>query len=172
MEAFDTTPAFLLFAFQGCNGPGILGDTYAGWPLAAVVRPVTIPLGLLLAACASLLLGALLWWREVPKGTPLALIAISLLAVLGFFGYQGYDLYRTPLGFETFAGGGNYYIALGEFSFYLLIVVIMMLATLVLVWRETGWEAERNLLILTTGSTVVLTTCWFLFSLAVWNCVP
>lgn len=171
MEATDTIPTFLLFAFQGCNAPGLFADPWSAQPVLNEVRPVTTPLFLMLVAAAAMLVGTVLWWREVAKGIPMALIGIALLGTLGFLGYQANDVYINPPSFDLVLNSGNYFISVGEFSFYLLFAVIMILVSFVLVWREVGWEAERNLLILATGGTVGLALCWVFFSIAVWNCV-
>ena len=169
MEATDTVPSFLLFAFQGCNAPSLLGEDFGG--AQANVRPMTIPLILMLAMAATMLFGFLLWWREVAKGIPMALIGIALITALGFLGYQANDIFMNTSSFGMFVSNGNYLLAVGEFSLYLVFVLIMIAVSFVLVWREVGWEAERNLLILSTGGAVVLAISWLFFSFAVWNCV-
>jgi len=171
LEAADSVPSFLLFAIQGCNAPGLFADPWSNDPVLNEVRPVMIPLILLLAATVSMLIGFALWWREVAKGIPMALIGTALICTLGFLGYQGNDVYLYTPSFETFLTGGNYFIAVGEFSLYLLFVVVVNLASFIVVWREVGWDTERNLLILATGATGVMTLCWVFFSIAVWNCV-
>lgn len=172
MEAADTIPTFLVFAFQGCNGPALLADP--SWPNSSgmqLVRPVTIPLILMCIAAGSMILAAILWWREVAKIVPMLLLAVAFASIAGFLGYQANDIYQNAPGFASFLSGGNYFIAVGEFSFYLLGVFMMVLVSFILVWREVGWEAERNLLLLGTGSTVLMTIMWVFVCLAVWNCV-
>lgn len=171
MEATDSIPTFLLFAFQGCNARGLFADVWAG-DVVQTMRPVTIPLILMCIASGGMLLAVILWWREVAKSVSLVLIALTLACILGFLGYQATDMYRyAPNGLAAFLNSGNYFIAVGEFSLYLLGVTVMVLVSLILVWREVGWETERNLLLLATGSTVLMTVFWAFLSRAVWNCL-
>ncbi|SEW22899.1 hypothetical protein SAMN04488515_1725 [Cognatiyoonia koreensis] len=171
MEATDTVPTFLLFAFQGCHAPGLLADPWARQDTLQEVRPVTIPLFLICMAAASMLMATVLWWREVAKTVPMMLIAVSFVCVTAFLGYQANDVYQNTPSFETFLNGGNYFIAVGEFSFYLLGVFAMLFVSFILVWREVGWETERNLMLLSTGSVTVMAVCWTFFSAAVWQCL-
>lgn len=172
MEAFNTVPSFILFAWQGCNAPSLLGGGVFGvQDTAQVVRDVTVPLILLLIAAGAMLLAMLLWWREVAKGLPLTLIAIALACVIGFLGYHANDVYQSMPNLDSLVSGGNYFLAVGEFSFYLLGVMAFLFVSLIVVWREVGWDIERNLLLLSTCATVVMTGFWVMFSMAVWNCV-
>lgn len=171
MEATDTIPMFLIFGFQGCNAPALSGGIWTDPSTSQVVRPVMIPFVLMSIAAVAMMVASLVWWREMAKSLPMALIAIAFVCVAGFLIYQGNDFYQADLGFDTFLGGGGYFLAVGEFSFYLLGVATMVLVSFILVWREVGWETERNLLFLTTGSTVLMAAFWVLVSFAVWNCV-